>query len=317
MSDTELRAELAALLPKPGEPRMADTALLRRRTRLLAEIDQRAASPVRRRGLLLILAPAAAVVAMTLAATVVVAPWDRGATPPIIEVLPGDHDAAVEFLNRMAQSGAGSQPEHTAGAYLYVRSRVAFVNFTGGEDGSDEPLKAELQDLHDREIWKPLFVGGNGLVREDGESRDLGISREVDLQPELPADPDALLAKIYADPAGRGNSRDGQAFTVIGDLLSESPLTVETTALLYRAAARIPGVELVADAVDATGRHGVAVARTEQSRRREWIFDRASGQYLGERSYLVEDTDYGKAGMLLSTTAETTKAVVGKIGIRP
>jgi hypothetical protein len=317
MSDTELRAELAALLPRPGEPRMAEGALLRRRTRLLAEIDQGAASPVRRKGLVLILAPAAAVVAMTLAATVVAVPWDRGAAPPIIEVLPGDHDAAVEFLNRMAQSGAGSQPEHAGGSYLYVRSRVAFVSFTGGEDGSGEPVKAELQELHDREIWKPLFVGGNGLIREHGQSRDLGISRDVDLQPDLPADPDALLAKIYAEGKGQGHSPDGQAFTVIGDLLSESPLTVETTALLYRAAARIPGVELVADSVDATGRHGVAVARTEQSRRREWIFDGASGQYLGERSYLVEDTDYGRAGMLLSTTAETTKAVVGKIGIRP
>jgi hypothetical protein len=40
------------------------------------------------------------------------------------------------------------------------------------------------------------------------------------------------------------------------------------------------------------------------------------GQYLGERSHLVEDTEFGRAGMLMSTTAETTRAVVGKIGIR-
>ncbi|GIE31271.1 hypothetical protein Ait01nite_043160 [Actinoplanes italicus] len=314
MNDIELRDELAALLPKPGEPRMPEGALLRRRARLLAEIDRGLVSPVRRRW---IFAPAAAVVAVTLGATLFAAPWDRGVAPPIIEVLPGDHDGAVVFLNRMAQAGAGGETERADGRYLYVRSRVAFTAFTGGEDGSGEPVRAELQEMHDREIWKPLFVGGNGLIREDGDSRQTGPARPVDLQPELPDDPGELLAKIYAESGNRGHSPDGQAFTVIGDLLAESLLSPETTAALYRAAARIPGVELVPDAVDAAGRHGVAVARTEQSRRREWIFDRATGQYLGERSYLVEDTEYGRAGMLMSTTAETTRAVVGKIGIRP
>ncbi|MEU4622710.1 CU044_5270 family protein [Actinoplanes sp. NPDC023801] len=315
MNDTELRAELAALLPKPAGPRMPRDTLLRRRARLLAEIDRGTGSPVRRKGLLLILAPVAAVVVTALAATVVAAPWDRGSAPPIVQVLPGDHDAAVEFLNGLALSGARSAPERAEGRYLYVRSRVAFVAFSGGADG--EPVEAKLQEPHDREIWKPLFVGGNGLVREDGESIDTGAARPVDLQPELPDDPEALLTKIYAESKGQGHSSDGQAFTVIGDLLSESLLSPEQTAVLYRAAARIPGVELVPDAVDAIGRHGVAVARTEQSRRREWIFDRATGQYLGERSYLVEDTEYGRTGMLLSTTAETTRAVVGRIGTRP
>jgi hypothetical protein len=314
VSDTELRDELAALLPKPGAPRMPGGALTRRRARFLAEIDRGPVSPVRRK---LIFVPAAAVVALTLGATVAAAPWEHGTAPAIVEVLPGDHDAAVAFLNDMAQSGSGGRPEYADGTYLYVRSRVAFTDFTGGEDGSGEPVRAELQELHDREIWKPLFAGGNGLIREDGDSRETGPARPVDLQPELPEDPGELLARIYAESKNQGHSADGQAFTVIGDLLAESLLSPEATAALYRAAARIPGVELVPDAVDAAGRHGVAVARTEQSRRREWIFDRATGQYLGERSYLVEDTEYGRAGTLLSITAETTRAVVGRIGTRP
>ncbi|MEV0902011.1 CU044_5270 family protein [Actinoplanes sp. NPDC049802] len=306
MNDTDIRAELATLLPRPGRPGMTPRRFQRRRAALVAAID---APPVRRRGLILIALPAATVLAVTFAATIVARPWDSGEPPPIVRVLAGDHDEAVRFLNRLA-AAAGSEPRPgvTEGRYLYVRSRVAFVRFSG------DPVEAEMQELHDREIWKPLFLGGHGRLKEEGRPTDLGPARAVDLQPELPSDPQALLAKIYRESEGQGTSRDGQAFTVIGDLLHESLLAPEINAALYQAAARIPGVELVPDVVDAIGRHGVGVAREEEGIRREWIFDRASGEYLGERAYLVEDTSDGKAGMLMATTAVTGRAVVDRLG---
>ncbi|SDS27229.1 CU044_5270 family protein [Actinoplanes derwentensis] len=315
MNDVDVRADLAVLVPKPGEPRMPVERMLERRAGLLEAIERPAWSPVRRKRLL-ILGPAFLVLVVALGVAVVARPWDRGAPPPIIQVLPGDHEGAVAYLNELAASaGTATGSDDGGSRYLYVKSRIAFVAFSGGEEGTGEPVRAVMAELHDREIWKPLFAGGQGRLTEADRPSDLG---PVPMDPDLPEDPDVLLRQIYAGvQPGQGNSRDGQAFTVVGDLLRESMPAPAEAAALYRAAARIPGVELVRDAVDAVGRSGVAVARTEDARRREWIFDRATGDYLGERSYLVKDTDYGNAGMLLGTAAEIDHAVVGKLGERP
>ncbi|MFY1620304.1 CU044_5270 family protein [Micromonospora sp. WMMD736] len=129
----------------------------------------------------------------------------------------------------------------------------------------------------------------------------------------------ALLEKLYRERGerGGGNSRDGAAFTAIGDILRESLVPPQTTATLYRAVAKIPGVEVVRGVEDAAGRRGVAVGYTERSRRDEWIFDEQTYEYLGERSYLVADTADGPAGTVLATTAVLQRAVVSDLGERP
>jgi aminoglycoside phosphotransferase (APT) family kinase protein len=71
------------------------------------------------------------------------------------------------------------------------------------------------------------------------------------------------------------------------------------SAALYRAAALIPGVTVVANATDAIGRHGVAVAFTYQGTRTEWIFSRQTLQYLGERDINVANgSTTGEAAVL-------------------
>ncbi|MEV2238097.1 CU044_5270 family protein [Micromonospora sp. NPDC049891] len=119
------------------------------------------------------------------------------------------------------------------------------------------------------------------------------------------------------DERGKGSSREGAAFTAIGDILRESLVPPQTTAALYQAAAKIPGVEVVRGVTAAAERRGVAVAQTERSRRQEWIFDEQTYAYLGERSYLVADTADGPAGTELSTTAVLKRAVVSNLGQRP
>ena len=44
---------------------------------------------------------------------------------------------------------------------------------------------------------------------------------------------------------------------------------------------QIPGVTVVADATDAIGRRGVAVAMTVEGVRHEWIFSKKTLRYLG------------------------------------
>jgi len=71
------------------------------------------------------------------------------------------------------------------------------------------------------------------------------------------------------------------------------------SAALYRAASLIPGVAVVADATDAIGRHGVAVAFTYQGTRTEWIFSRQTLLYLGSRSIdLANGSTTGDAAVL-------------------
>ncbi|SHN47664.1 CU044_5270 family protein [Cryptosporangium aurantiacum] len=124
----------------------------------------------------------------------------------------------------------------------------------------------------------------------------------------LPTDPDVLLARIRAAVAQTEGSKpdavvdmDQAAFTIIGDLVRHGPLPPALGAALYRAAAQIPGVQLVPDAVDAAGRHGIGVVRRStalaalpseggtQSRldpvyEMEWIFDAKTYSLLGTRT---------------------------------
>ncbi|MFJ9653983.1 hypothetical protein [Streptomyces microflavus] len=91
-------------------------------------------------------------------------------------------------------------------------------------------------------------------------------------------------------------------------------LPPDTTAALYRAAALIPGVDIVPDAVDAAGRHGVAVARTHDGERIEWIFDESTVRLLDERTVLVEDNAWGKAGTVVTSVALIDSGIVDEAG---
>jgi hypothetical protein len=126
----------------------------------------------------------------------------------------------------------------------------------------------------------------------------------------LPTDPDLLLLKIYRETWGHGTNPQQEAFTTIGDLIRESVVPPDLAVALYRAAARIPGVTVVDDSVDALGRHGVAVARAENGGREEWIFDRDTLQFRGERDVLADGTVGG-------STAIVARAVVDHAGDVP
>src|SRR5215831_9591021 len=80
---------------------------------------------------------------------------------------------------------------------------------------------------------------------------------------------------------------------------------------LYRAAALIPGVTVVRHATDAIGRPGIAVAMTSVGIRQEWIFDRHTLLYLGERDIKVAD------GSVFGLTAVLQRAFVNHRGQIP
>ncbi|GIM89943.1 CU044_5270 family protein [Paractinoplanes toevensis] len=324
--DPAERAELTRLLPPPGDPELSVYRQRLLKDAFLEQITEPPAARSRRRFALLA-APVAA--AVLVAVLVGVAVLDRhrtgGATAvtgPFVAVAAGDSAGAAPLLERMAQvAGATPRVSLGSGDYVYVRSKVAWLVFAGDVHSGPKEAGVDAQvldEVHSREVWVPASTGTEGLAREHGETFGLSGAPPNSRYADLPTDPATLLAQVYADTRGQGNGADGAAFDFLGEALRESLLPPPVAAAIYRAAARIPGVELVADSVDAAGRHGVAVARTDEfGERREWIFNPVTFEYLGERSYLVRDTSTGKAGMLTGTTAVLERGVVHRKGEHP
>ncbi|GAQ67698.1 CU044_5270 family protein [Streptomyces scabiei] len=246
------------------------------------------------------------------------------ATGPALTTRIGVADAkgAPQLLERISLAAADtSEPTPRTGQYIYIASKVADTYIAVDGDNKSEAVSTKL---HSRQVWKSLD-GRDGWLIEAGETSDKGITLQSDIPDssaynalaELPTDPDTLLQRIYrASDAVRDPAvpRDQAAFVAIGDLLFESYPPAEVGAALYKAAAKIPGVVAVNDAVDATGRHGIAIARENPvaGERTEWIFDKKTLRFLGERVVVVKamaDSPL-KVGTVAHTSAITERAVV-------
>jgi hypothetical protein len=251
-----------------------------------------------------------------------------------VTVEPGNTEAAAYTLQRIA-AAAGAAPQLTVrpDQWAYVRFLTEFAEAT--EDKTfDSPWR--MGPLKTREDWTTQAPGkGVNMFRENG-GPDVDITDGTGVTPpaggdvdhptytwasRLPTDPAALLQEIYRETAANavaGAGKEETAFETIGNLLWFNVLPPKTTAALYRAAALIPGVELVPDAVDAAGRHGLGIARVDSvGERHEWIFDKTTYAYLGERDYLDRTTVNGKAGMLIGLTAVLSRSIVDHRGEVP
>ncbi|WP_250403767.1 CU044_5270 family protein [Streptomyces cellostaticus] len=228
---------------------------------------------------------------------------------------------APELLDRISLAAAGtSAPAPHAGQYVYIASKVADTYVKTVDDKS----RVVSDELHSRQAWSSLD-GKDGWLIEAGQTSDNGMTLASDVPhsgaynalAKLPTDPDALLRKIYSESETYRDPevpRDQAAFVAIGDLLTESYPPADVSAALYKAAARIPGVTAVDDAADATGRHGIAIARENDAdgQRTEWIFDKKTLQFLGERVVVVKpvkDSEF-TVGTVTHTSAITQRAVV-------
>ncbi|MFI7356869.1 CU044_5270 family protein [Streptomyces avidinii] len=261
-------------------------------------------------------------------------PGSTIATGPALTTRIGaaDPKGAPQLLDRISLASASvAGPAVRADQFIYIGSKTA--NTYVKTVGSKSTLVSE--QLHMRHQWNSAD-GTKGWLIEPGNTGPEGVTLagpdEKGNAPTphlnapthnylaaLPTDPDALLARIYQETKGKGTGPDQEAFTTIGDLLRGSYPPAELTTALYRAAAKIPGVVMVDDAVDAAGRSGIAVARLDERSglREEWIFDRQSLAFLGERSVQVrgESGEQGliKPGTVVFTSAVTTRTVVDRI----
>ncbi len=313
------RRDLARLLPPPPHPEPSPSQLAARRDFLLAEFARPrpfSGLTARWRSLVVVaaVATAAAVTAMTLA---------PGSSPE--EPAPPATAASVELLDRVAKvAWAQPQPSAQDGQYTYVRIVGHSTALAESADGSMQRSTTTTNI----ERWTAVNGARPGLQRRDGGDQPLPAPDPVSLSAPtyrmlaaLPSDPEALAKIIYADArrnhgAGSGSTTgpDQEAFVAIGDLLCGTVAPPAVSAALYRVAARIPGVTTVPDAVDAVGRHGVAVARVHDGTRFEWIFDQRTMRLLGRRTVLVKDGPWGRAGEEVDSVALVAQGIVGAPG---
>ncbi|MFF6980286.1 CU044_5270 family protein [Streptomyces sp. NPDC008343] len=233
--------------------------------------------------------------------------------------------AAVQLLNRIALTAA-EQPSTNVRDSQYTYVKISgFTTSLNGDTGATERGDEAMEQ------WTSVDGSGRTLQRQAGEDQWLDApgagplnAPAYRLLASLPTDPSALLNEIYKEAdlnhgAGTDSTlgADQAAFVAIGDILRCFVAPPATSAGLYRAAARIPGVTTLPGAVDAAGRHGVAVARTHDGERQEWIFDKNSLRLLGTRTVLVKDSAWGKAGTTVESVAITDMGIVDQPGHTP
>lgn len=339
---------LTALLPPPSVPGLHPDRELLLKEALLREaavaeprggLIHRAARP--RRRLVRVMVPAVAC-ALAVGGVVVVDLADapgHGTTAAPGDRTPGTSEAA-QLLDRIALAAVGEkQPTVHDDQFVYIESKVAFAGQSAGGG------EVTMPPAHTRQVWLSADGSRPGLLREEGEpDSSLGGDAPVhDLDgrgatprprtahkkpasisdptheyvASLPTDPDALLKLIRDETHGQGQDPDQRAFTAIGDLLAETWAPPKVGAALYRAAAKIPGVTVIDAATDAAGREGVAVARTAHGQQTQWVFDRTTYAFLGERTVLTESGDAGPAGTVVGTSAVLTRAAVDRPGETP
>lgn len=321
--------ELARLLPAvPAERDVPSAPYLHHKDRLMQLIDDTAdpqknaaAAPKARPRLLrpAVLMPAAG---LALAGALAVAFTGGGASG---DATAQPRETATVLLDRLAGTAAKSDVQPVRqDQFVYIKSVGA-----GAEMEENGASKLDPQD--ERETWKSQQVK---RIHKTGEYHDgegyssmyelggspAGIGRPTyQWLASLPTDPDVLLKELYRmTEVEDGQEKEQAVFEQIGRLLGDV-MPPENAAALYKAVAKIPGVTRQEDAVDAAGRHGFGIARVDKRTwvANEWIFDRDSLAYLGEREYRTKDFAAGKKGDVLSEYALLGHGIVDHYRERP
>jgi hypothetical protein len=261
-------------------------------------------SPRRRRGW------AAAFAVVPVAAVLLAALWGGSTTGPS-PAAAALNDAALRIASRPS-------PQLGPGDAWYVQSRGASINssttVTGSYsywqtshhrqwiacDGSRHVIRTDgpphFLTAADRQAW--VDSGREELpyrlnIRESVEKPFLLLGEwvscaEVQAMPTNPAEIRALLAE---NTATAQLEPDYEQLDAIAETLRNAPLSSEQAAALYRAAAGIPGIELLGRARDHAGRSGLVVAADDESHgiRIELMIDSRTGLLLGDVDRVLRD----------------------------
>ena len=220
--------------------------------------------------------------------------------------------SAAELMLRTAALAAGRDTPTPGGPYLYSKSE-ADVLITSGEntrgwsvtlpvteetwiasDGSGRSRSStgppRYFGLRDQERWEaagsPEFASGFS-----DEQFPAGILLYEDLR-LLPTRVSALEGVLRDSVSSQHLPSDVAVFGRVGELLARGDASPGLRAALYRVVAQLPGVELIGDTTDPSGRPGIAVAMTYDESGAAvqvvMIFDADTSALLAQESVLLE-----------------------------
>ncbi|MFD9739748.1 CU044_5270 family protein [Umezawaea sp. NPDC059074] len=131
-----------------------------------------------------------------------------------------------------------------------------------------------------RESWRSVDGTQDGVLITDGSTTPLpgcrdgraavvkgdeilpGVTEPCEPRPayrsDLPTTTDAMLAYLDANASGDPGNVNARGKDVLA-LIGESAMPAETRAALFEAASRIPGLQVVPDVHDATGKPGIGI----------------------------------------------------------
>jgi hypothetical protein len=209
-----------------------------------------------------------------------------------------DQFVYVESIDVRIRLRLGGEPPHVASVETLGPGHMhTWRSADGTRDGLEQPDASQpaAPGFHDGPI--PGCRNGRQAGAADRPDVSQACTPEPAHRADLPTDPDAMLAYLYrpASDDGHGDYRrfagptsaDQRAFVRVGEVIRASLTAPAVQSAAFEAAARIPGVTVVDNAVDVSGRPGVAVARTDNGVRAELVFDAASYRYLGSNEMVV------------------------------
>ncbi|GAA0213655.1 hypothetical protein GCM10009527_006820 [Actinomadura nitritigenes] len=317
-------------VPRPG-PADLRAEEERLRAAMLAPAPGRPKAHRPQRFRLAVAVTAGAAAAAVTAGLVVAGPGGGPHRAPAVHTMPVAH---VELLQHAADA-AGRTPElhPRPGQFLVYRSMAMnAVESNSGKSGYSRYLSRER-----RTIWLPVDgdathgvlatevlppkpypgyaippdarkeAGHTGPAKAaDFDDRAEWLRTDYTYLSRLPADPAGMYEHLYSH-LGTGPEADGQAWQNVGGMLTEAYMPAAQRKALFRAAAAIPGVRTVGEAVDAAGRTGIAVSLDEpgSGQRDEYIFAPKTYLYLGQRT-VVTDASIARApaGTVVTSTAQ-------------
>ena len=284
--------------------------------------------------------------AVSAAAVIAIGPGFGGAS----SVDTADASSALAKVAAVAATQKDEVP--AADQFLYVRS--VQKNLTATATMDDGPDRDQRLVTKNRELWQSInrpgrlletqtgakylsdrqaqaattpadslptpYAPGGGKIGSIGPAGSYTLGTIKLTASELstfPTDPEAVYDRLAAGVQGRGASVASQVFTDIGDALGEQAAPARLRGALYRALSRIPGIQLLDRAVDATGRNGTGVALDQGGIRRELIFDPETAELLGSRDVVtapskagvdaLDGTEIQSATYLDRTVTDTTE----------
>lgn len=200
-------------------------------------------------------------------------------------------------------------PANRDDEWIWVQCVRTPAKTFGPESEALAQIVAEDRVKYDADIIRrlPAGVGPDGSMFS-GYGTGTTVSDDYDA---LPRDPVQLLNAIYELNGAAGQSRDGQALEWITSTLRRGTVPAEFRAALYKTAAEIPGVTITEEQATLNGKTGVAIGRLETATntRRDLIIDPATGQFIGEREVILDESAGVPAGTVTASSAVTTTVV--------